>query len=205
VRRARLLLAALLACASVAAQAADGAGGAAGARPLQRWAEGVFRWHYSRAAEPAWLERGLGLSLFEWAARQWAGCALRIEFAGTLERAAAPGDGVSTLGWSRALAPRMRGLTLRRGARHSLLEADVAISATNAQLRGSPELLRKVVLHEFGHALGLVHSADCRDVMSLGAHCPAVPFAALPQRPTAGDLAQCALRYGQAPAPRPAE
>jgi hypothetical protein len=160
-----------------------------------RWNEATFRWYYSRASEPAWLDPGVGLQLFRRAAEAWAGCGVRLEFAGDTDRPADRADGVNVAGWSASLPPNFRGITFKRRAGQALLEADVAISATNRELRGSPELLRKVILHEFGHALGLVHSPDCRDVMSFGAACRHVPASALPQQPAAGDLLQCAMRY----------
>ena len=154
----------------------------------------MYRWHYSRAAEPAWLDPGLGLHLFRNAAEAWAACGVRLEFAGETDRPAGAGDGVNVAGWSVRLPPGMRGATFKQRAGSALIEADVAINAANREFRASPELLRKVILHELGHALGLTHSADCADVMSFGAACR-VPARLLPQRPAAGDLAQCAERY----------
>ena len=196
----RWLLAAFLlagsAMAGATVRAADNAADAPdSAEGAWRWSEGAFRWYYSRALEPPWLDPGAGLQLFRRAAEAWAGCGVRLEFAGETERPVERADGLNVAGWSASLPPNMRGITYKRRAGRALLEADVAISATNREFRASPELLRKVILHEFGHALGLVHSPDCRDVMSFGATCRHVPASALPQQPAAGDLLQCAMRY----------
>lgn len=165
---------------------------------LWHWQDKTYRWHYSRAGEPAWLEPGMGRYLFQRAASLWAACGVQLEFAGETSLPAGQIDGVNVAGWSSTLPREMRGITLKRSAARALLEADVAISATHRELRASPLLLRKVILHELGHALGLVHSADCSDVMSFGGACR-VRARDLPQRPTAGDLAQCAERYGLDP------
>ena len=101
------------------------------------------------------------------------------------------------LGWAPTMAPGMRGITRRRSRGLQLAEADIQIAAGNPEFRSAPELLSKVITHEFGHALGLVHSPDCRDVMSFGANCRGIPPERLPQAPAVGDLAQCRVRYGQ--------
>lgn len=192
-----LLLAALLgaaAFATAASRASEPAAEPAGS--LMRWSEGTYRWHYSRAQQPEWLDPGVGLHLFRSAAEAWSGCGLRIEFAGETDLRAGSIDGQNVVGWSASLQRGLRGITIRRRAGAGLAEADVVINAANAEFRASPDLLRKVVLHEFGHALGLVHSPDCGDVMSFGAACRHVATGALPRQPAAGDLVQCAKRYG---------
>jgi hypothetical protein len=199
-RRPRRLLAAFLlgALAAAAGRAQASAAAETAADGPWRWSEGVYRWHYSRAGEPAWLGPGVGLQLFRRAAEAWAVCGVRLEFAGETDLSAERADGVNVAGWSTTLPPNFRGITRKRRAASALLEADIAISAANREFRGSPGLLSKVILHEFGHALGLVHSPDCRDVMSFGATCRHIPTESLPQQPAAGDLLQCTTRYGGA-------
>jgi hypothetical protein len=196
----RVLLAVLLGAAALAtgaARAADAGsdGESAPAQRVLRWTGGKYVWHYSRALQPGWLEPGLGLRLFHAAAQAWKVCGLSIEFAGETDLPAGRMDGANVVGWAASMRAGMRGLTLRRQAAGALLEADVAINGANRELRSSPDLLRKVVLHEFGHALGLVHSQDCADVMSFGAWCRGMPHRDLAREPAAGDLAQCARRY----------
>jgi len=197
-------LASLAACPG--AGASDSAIGAA-VSPVPerlRWVDGVYRWHYNRALEPDWLAPGAGLYLFRQAAESWLSCGLRIEFAGETDQTPGRMDGLNVAGWSVSLLAAQRGLTMRRRAGESLVEADVMVSSANAEMRISHELLRKVILHEFGHALGLVHSADCGDVMSFGAACRGIPHVRLPSQLAKGDLLQCAKRYRTEPAPDPA-
>lgn len=158
------------------------------------WRQGVFRWHYNPANEPAWLEPGEGLALFQEAAKQWAPCGLAIEFMGPSSLPAGTMDRVNVMGWREFSAPGLRGLTWRRHAGPAVQEADVGINNRQPQLQVRT-LLRKVVIHEFGHALGLVHADDCRAVMSFGAACGHIPLARLPQQPSESDWAQCRLRY----------
>ncbi len=160
-----------------------------------RWTPATFRWRYSSALEPQWLAPGAGLALFRRAAEHWKNCGVNIEFAGETAQTPQTPDGVNVLGWAASMAPGMRGITRRRSRGPELLEADILIAAGNPEFRSAPELLSKVITHEFGHALGLVHSPDCRDVMSFGANCRGIPPERLPQQPAPGDLAQCRIRY----------
>jgi Matrixin len=195
-----LLLAVIVALHSGGASADNTAPESPPARPAAvRWTDPVYRWYYNRGSEPAWLEPGLGLRLFQSAAALWADCGVHIEYAGETELPVARIDGANVAGWAPLQAPGLRGITRMRRKGTALLEADIAINSVHPQLRASVELLRKVVLHEFGHALGLVHSENCNDVMSIGAACRHIPPAALPQRPAEGDLLQCIERYGSRP------
>jgi hypothetical protein len=165
--------------------------GGAGPQAL-RWQQPLL-WHYNPQNEPQWLEPGEGLALFTEAARLWEPCGVQIDYAGVSALPAGTMDNQNVMGWRAFKQPQLRGLTVRRQVLGNLAEADVMISASNPQLINR-RLLRKVILHEFGHALGLIHSPDCTSVMSSATECFRPTFL-LPQQPVQSDWEQCKIRY----------
>src|SRR3546814_18560708 len=90
-----------------------------------------------------------------------------------------------------------RALTLGKAHAGRLIECDIAFNSGHGEFnRKPPLLLEKVMAHEFGHAIGLTHSTQCGDVMTLAADCPGVPADQLPQVPTTHDLERCQAVYG---------
>src|SRR3546814_12676507 len=73
-------------------------------------------------------------------------------------------------------ATLFRSLTLGKAHAGRLIERDIAFNSGHGEFnRKPPLLLEKVMAHEFGHAIGLTHSTQCGDVMTLAADCPGVP------------------------------
>jgi hypothetical protein len=159
-----------------------------------RWSERRLLWTYSKTNEPEWLPGGAGIEAFHRAAEAWRECGVTIEYAGEVQGQPRRGDGVNTFGWG-ALPAGFRGITFRKREASQLREVDIVMNPGNAYLRQSPALLQKVVTHEFGHALGLLHLRNCDDIMSTTVRCGNTSPALLPKRPTVGDLAQCRRRY----------
>jgi hypothetical protein len=160
------------------------------------WPQRVYRWHYNPRQQPPWLDSTQARSMVLEAARQWeTACGVRMDYRGETDLAAGAMDGTNVVGW-RGLPRQMRGITLGRARAGQLRERDVAFDPRRTEFEREPRLLQKVIVHEFGHAIGLTHSASCSDVMTLAADCPRVPAAALPVTPTTNDVARCVALYG---------
>ena len=162
---------------------------------MKAWPQGVFRWRYNPANYPEWLDAGQAAALVQAAAKKWETCGVRMEYLG--ETALSPGtiDGENVVGWVPELPQGVRALTQGRGKSDQILERDITIAANRQEFRRFPRLLEKVIVHEFGHAIGLTHSPVCTDVMTLAADCPRTPAALLPVLPTENDLKRCRALY----------
>lgn len=158
------------------------------------WAGHTYRWFYNPAHQPSWLGASEAQAMVSEAARQWGRCGVRMEFLGDTDQPPGAMDGANVVGW-RDLPGGMRGITQGRASAGRLLERDIAFAPQRPEFERNPRLLRKVLVHEFGHAIGLTHSGRCGDVMTLGADCPGVPPSQLPLAPTPNDLARCAALY----------
>jgi hypothetical protein len=165
-----------------------------------RWPDAKFTWYYSASNEPEWLSQESGLNLFKNAATAWAACGVEISYQGVRTNIVKPKDQINSLGWT-SLAKSVRGITLRQYNKNTafIKEADIVINVDNLDIQNNPSLLQKVITHEFGHALGLVHSEGCNDVMSSAAECGWRIANPPPTIPTSNDIAQCKARYHSHP------
>lgn len=160
------------------------------------WSNRAFIWYYNPHDSPAWMTVDEAQALVQGAALKWASCGITMTYAGETDRMPGEMDGVNVMGWSTSIPANLRGLTVGQAHASILLERDVLIRADRREFRLFPRLLEKVVVHEFGHAIGLTHSSRCNDVMTLAADCPKVDPAILPVVPTENDLARCSRLYG---------
>lgn len=185
-RRLRLLPAALLALLATAAVASELPPGVS-----LRWPPSGYFWHYNHAQAPAWLSPEEGLALARAAADSWLPCTGTLHFAGLT--ASPPGimDNENVVGWKNDGSTHSGWTSWKARRTGEALEADITLYANifdRYRLRGIDARLelKKTLIHEFGHVLGLQHSETPSDVMSVR-HRTRPEW----QLPSAGDLAAC--------------
>ncbi|HVZ46150.1 MAG TPA: matrixin family metalloprotease [Ramlibacter sp.] len=159
------------------------------------WPDRVYHWYYNGANHPAWLGDDEARAWVQEAARKWEVCGVKMQYEGETDRAPMRMDGRNVVGWRDVLPRGARGITVGPAARGVLVERDIAFSSGREEFHRYPRLLKKVLVHEFGHAIGLTHSSACNDVMTLAADCPRADPATLPLFPTGHDLARCKALY----------
>ena len=168
---------------------------------LPFWPKETFEWTYDASQEPPWLDKDEGLLLFKNAALAWKDCGPKIQYSPNLEGySPISGDHVNTFGWGILNRP-IRAMTYRAMKKNSpiIKESDILVNVLNADIQKDSVLLQKVITHEFGHALGLLHPLTCNDVMSNASECGKRIANPPPLIPTEQDLNQCRARYKALP------
>jgi hypothetical protein len=175
--------------------AAADADGEFGLAPLRT---GELRWYYNHAGAPPLVSRARVIEAGEEAARAWAPCGVVITYLASTTAAPGLRDGMNVIGWGRRLYNAVPfgdpgGVTLPWIADGRAVEVDIVLVPQT--VRTAVEL-RTVLMHEFGHAMGLAHSPKAGSLMSASG--TAQDMDAHP-RPSRAELQRCRDLYREEP------
>jgi hypothetical protein len=161
-------LLALLACALTAFLSPGAAAGADGQFELAPLRTRELRWYYNHAGAPPLVSSARIIQAGEEAARAWAPCGVIITYLAPTTEAPGVQDGMNVVGWGRGLYNAIPfgdpgGVTLPWVEDGRAVEVDIVLVPQT--VRTAVEL-RTVLMHEFGHAVGLAHSPKPGSLMS---------------------------------------
>ena len=134
------------------------------------WSDRLFVWRYNSTNEPSWLRDGEALAIIREATDGWSACGVDMRYAGFSDKLPGIMDGENVIGWKndgRAYSAWTSWQAKRSG---QAIEADVILYSNiyaDYQQKGIDARfeLRKSIIHELGHVLGLSHSTQLGDAM----------------------------------------
>lgn len=169
-----------------------------------RWEGRSYTYRYNPSGEPIWLGNGEMLSMIRRATAGWETCGFRFHYAGTTDTAPGAMDGANVVGW-RMDGRAYSGWTQWRARKNdgAIQEADITLYANiydtyrNRGIDTRLELYKSIV-HEFGHVIGLKHSDQASDAMS-------VRVRTKPEwhLPSSNDITRCREHYSSTDWPLP--
>lgn|GEM_PF-4625436 len=135
-----------------------------------RWGERGYVWYYNLSHQPDWLSQEEALDMVRQAAEAWQPCGVTLTYAGISVRRPGEKDGVNVVGWSEDGRAHSAWTSWRAHRDGRAVEADITLYAnifSEYRRRGLDAKLelRKSIIHEFGHVLGLRHSDKLGDAM----------------------------------------
>ena len=142
---------------------------------------------YNPAGRPAGVSDADVIDALAHAASAWAACGIQVEFGGFTHRPFDQLDGINVIGWQNEI-PGLLALTLPQYLRRILLDADIRLNRTQV---ANAKLLREVVAHEMGHALGLFEHSTVKNSLMNEREFLLQDI----DQPSAQDLSVCRQRY----------
>jgi hypothetical protein len=129
---------------------------------------GELRWYYNHAGAPPLVSAARIIEAGNEAARAWAPCGVTITYLAPTGTAPGARDGMSVVGWARDLYNALPfadpgGVALPWTEKGQAVEVDIVLVPQT--VRTAVEV-RTVLMHEFGHAVGLAHSPQPGSLMS---------------------------------------
>ena len=151
------------------------------------WQGKIYAVSYNPAGRPEGVSDADVIDALKHAAEVWRACGVQVQYKGLTQQAMDRLDGNNVIGWQKDI-PGLLALTLPQYLRRIMLDADIRLNAGQIH---DKQVLKQVVAHEVGHALGLFDHSREPDSLMNGEEFVTKGL----DKPSASDMALCQARY----------